>query len=113
MLFTVKILHADENLIEINRVAAKVDGNIIGEIERSMDQLNFTQSEKKLRASEFVDGKVDRLLATLAFTDKGMAIPESFIEQEYNKRLINEFRAIVVFFVITSEQRSDNFRIQG
>ena len=94
VLFTVKILHADENLIEINRVAAKVDGNIVtwGEIERSMDQLNFTQSEKKLRASEFVDGKVDRLLATLAFTDKGMAIPESFIEQEYNKRLINEFK---------------------
>ena len=94
VLFTVKILHADENLIEINRVAAKVDGNIVtwGEIERSMDQLNFTQSEKKLRASEFVDGKVDRLLATLAFTDKGMAIPESFIEQEYNKRLISEFK---------------------
>ena len=44
VLFTVKILHADENLIEINRVAAKVDGNIVtwGEIERSMDQLNFT-----------------------------------------------------------------------
>ena len=94
VLFTVNFVYGEDGLIEINRVAAKVDGSVItwGEIERSMDQLNFTQSEKKLRASEFVDGKVDRLLATLAFRDKGMAIPDSFIEQEYNKRLINEFK---------------------
>ena len=80
-------------LIEINRVTAKVNDRIVtwGEIERAMDRLNFTDEEKKLRASEFVEGKIDRLLSIYAFEEKGMGIPESIIEQEYNKRLIQEF----------------------
>ena len=84
---------ADDHLIEINRVAAKVNNEIVtwGEIDRAMTSLNFTNSEKKERAPEFVDGKVDRLLSIYAFNDKGMAIPDSYIEQEYNKRLIQEF----------------------
>ena len=56
-----------------------------------MDRLNFTDEEKKQRATEFVDGKIDRLLSIFAFEEKGMGIPESIIEQEYNKRLIQEF----------------------
>jgi len=84
---------ANDQLIEINRIAAKVDGSIVtwGEIERSMEQFNFTDTEKKNRAAEFIDGKVDRLLAISAFNSKGMAIPHSYIEQEYSKRLISEF----------------------
>jgi peptidyl-prolyl cis-trans isomerase SurA len=84
---------ANDQLIEINRIAAKVDGSIVtwGEIERSMEQFNFTDTEKKTRAAEFIDGKVDRLLAISAFNSKGMAIPDSYIEQEYSKRLISEF----------------------
>ena len=84
---------AEDQLIEVNRIAANVDGEIVtwGEIERSMEQFNFTGAEKKARASEFVNGKVDRLLAINAFEDKGMAIPDTYIEQEYNKRLISEF----------------------
>ena len=80
-------------LIEINRVTAKVNDRIVtwGEIERAMDRLNFTDEEKKLRASEFVEGKIDRLLSIYAFEEKGMGIPESIIEQEYNKRLIQDF----------------------
>ena len=80
-------------LIEINRVTAKVNDRIVtwGEIERAMDRLNFTDEEKKQRATEFVDGKIDRLLSIFAFEEKGMGIPESIIEQEYNKRLIQEF----------------------
>ena len=86
-------LQAEDNLVEINRVAAKVNNEIVtwGEIDRAMTSLNFTSSEKKDRASEFVDGKVDRLLSIYAFNAKGMAIPDSYIEQEYNKRLIREF----------------------
>ena len=40
---------ADDNLIEINRVAAKVNNEIVtwGEIDRAMTSLNFTNSEKK------------------------------------------------------------------
>ena len=80
-------------LIEINRVVAKVNDRIVtwGEIENPMTRLNFSEEEKKNRASEFVDGKIDRLLSIAAFKDKGMVIPETFIEQQYNKRLIREF----------------------
>ena len=80
-------------LIEINRVVAKVNDRIVtwGEIEVPMTRLNFSEEEKKNRASEFVDGKIDRLLSIAAFKDKGMVIPETFIEQQYNKRLIREF----------------------
>ena len=84
---------AGSELIEINRVTAKVNDRIVtwGEIQRAMDRLNFTDEEKRARASEFVDGKIDRLLSIYAFEEKGMGIPESIIEQEYNKRLIQEF----------------------
>ena len=41
---------ADDHLIEINRVAAKVNNEIVtwGEIDRAMTSLNFTNSEKKV-----------------------------------------------------------------
>ena len=80
-------------LIELNRVVAKVNERIVtwGEIENAMTLLNFTDQEKKLRANQFVDGKVDRLLSIAAFGEKGMQIPASYIEQEYNKRLIRDF----------------------
>ena len=80
-------------LIELNRVVAKVNERVVtwGEIENAMTLLNFTETEKLSRANEFVDGKVDRLLSIAAFYEKGMNIPSSFIEQEYNKRLIREF----------------------
>ena len=93
LFFGYQSVSADDHLIEINRVAAKVNNEIVtwGEIDRAMTSLNFTNSEKKERAPEFVDGKIDRLLSIYAFNDKGMAIPDSYIEQEYNKRLIQEF----------------------
>jgi len=74
-------------------VVAKVNERIVtwGEIENAMTLLNFTDQEKKLRANQFVDGKVDRLLSIAAFGEKGMQIPASYIEQEYNKRLIRDF----------------------
>jgi parvulin-like peptidyl-prolyl isomerase len=80
-------------LIELNRVVAKVNERIVtwGEIEKAMTMLNFTDQEKKERANEFVDGKIDRLLSIDAFAEKGMNIPSSYIEQEYNKRIITEF----------------------
>lgn len=85
-------LHSKE-LVELNRVVAKVNERIVtwGEIEKAMTLLNFTDQEKKERADEFVDGKVDRLLSITSFREKGMNIPASYIEQEYNKRLIREF----------------------
>ena len=63
-------------LIELNRVVAKVNERIVtwGEIEKAMTMLNFTDQEKKERANEFVDGKVDRLLSIDAFAEKGMKV---------------------------------------
>jgi hypothetical protein len=56
-------------LVELNRVVAKVNERIVtwGEIENAMTMLNFTDQEKKVRANEFVDGKIDRLLSIIAF----------------------------------------------
>ena len=86
-------LLGETQLIEINRVVAKVNDRIItwGEIERKMDQLNFSNQEKKKRAVEFVDGEIDKFLSLEAFDEQGMAIPDSYIEQEYNKKLLNNF----------------------
>ncbi len=80
-------------LIEINRVVAKVNDRIVtwGEIDNAMTRLNFSDQEKKKRTTEFVEGKIDRLLSIAAFKEKGMAIPETYVEQEYNKRLIRDF----------------------
>ena len=80
-------------LVEINRVMAKVEDRIVtrGEVEKAMDLLNFTKTEKEERSKEFVDGKIDRLLTIRAFREKGMIIPDSYLENEYNKHLIREF----------------------
>ena len=73
-------LHSTE-LVELNRVVAKVNERVVtlGEIENAMTLLNFTDQEKKARANEFVDGKIDRLLSIIAFREKGMQIPEAYI----------------------------------
>ena len=42
-----------------------------------MTRLNFSDQEKKKRTTEFVEGKIDRLLSIAAFKEKGMAIPET------------------------------------
>jgi parvulin-like peptidyl-prolyl isomerase len=89
--FCVHCLNAE--LIEINRVVAKVNDRIVtwGEIDNAMTRLNFSEQEKKKRTTEFVEGKIDRLLSIAAFKQKGMAIPDTYVEQEYNKRLIRDF----------------------
>ena len=83
----------DRELIEINRVVARVNDRIItwGEVERKMDRLNFSDEEKNKRAVDFVEGEIDRYLSIDAFNELGMLIPESYIEQEYNKKLLEDF----------------------
>ena len=83
---------AGSELIEINRVTAKVNDRIVtwGEIQRAMDRLNFTDEEKRPeRRNSWMEKLTDYYPFT--FEEKGMGIPESIIEQEYNKRLIQEF----------------------
>ena len=80
-------------LMEVNRVVARVNNEVItwGEIELAMDKLNFSEEEKLLRAQEFVDGKIDRLLSQVAFANKGMELPETYVEQEYSNKLMADF----------------------
>ena len=96
--------------VEINRVLAKVEDRIVtqGEIDKAMDLLGYSPAEKNLREKEFVDGKIDRLLAIASFHKKGMSIPESYLENEYNKRLIREFNGNRVLFrqVLLSNSQS-------
>ena len=51
-------------LVEINRVMAKVEDRIVtrGEIDKAMNLLNFTDAEKGDRSKEFVDGNEAKLL---------------------------------------------------
>ena len=80
----------------------------LGEIEKAMNLLNFTENEKQDRANEFVDGKIDRLLSIGAFGEKGMNIPASYVEQEYNKRLITEFNGDRKLFRDTLRSRGQS-----
>lgn len=84
---------AGAKLVEVNRVVARVNDKIItwGEIALAMEKLNFSEEEKLLRAQEFVDGKIDRLLSQFAFKNKGMELPSSYVEQEYSNKLMSDF----------------------
>ena len=77
-------LIAEDDLIEVNRIVARINDRVItwGEIELAMEKLNFSEKEKLQRAREFVDGKIDRLLSQIAFKEKGMELPETYVEQE-------------------------------
>ena len=56
MTLSIQCLNAE--LIEINRVVAKVNDRIVtwGEIDNAMTRLNFSEQEKK-NALEFVEGR--------------------------------------------------------
>lgn len=86
-------LIAEDELIEINRIVARINDRVVtwGEIELAMEKLNFSEKEKLQRASEFVDGKIDRLLSQIAFKEKGMELPETYVEQEYSNKLMSNF----------------------
>ena len=86
-------LIAEDDLIEVNRIVARINGRVItwGEIELAMEKLNFSEKEKLQRAREFVDGKIDRLLSQIAFKEKGMELPETYVEQEYSNKLMSDF----------------------
>ena len=85
--------YAGAKLVEVNRIVARVNNEIItwGEIQLAMEKLNFTDEEKLLRSQEFVDGKIDRLLSQVAFRDKGMELPHTYVEQEYSSKLMSDF----------------------
>ena len=86
------LAHA-EQLVEINRLVAQVEDKVItqGELDRVLNLLNLSGEEKKNRSQEFIENKIENLLVIKEFKSTGRFIPESYIEGEYNKRLIRDF----------------------
>ena len=82
-----------EKLVEINRLVAQVEDRVItqGELDRVLELLNLSEEEKKKRSQEFIENKIENLLVIQEFKSTGRVIPESYIEGEYNKRLIRDF----------------------
>ena len=82
-----------EKLVEINRVVAQVDDNVItqGELDRVLDLLKLSDQEKKDRAREFIENKIENMLVVREFRSEGRFIPDSYVESEFNKRLIRDF----------------------
>ena len=82
-----------EKLVEINRVVAQVDDKVItqGELDRVLELLKLSEQEKKNRAREFIENKIENMLVIREFKSEGRFIPDSYIESEFNKRLIRDF----------------------
>ena len=82
-----------EKLVEINRVVAQVDDNVItqGELDRVLELLKLSDQEKKDRAREFIENKIENMLVVREFRSEGRFIPDSYVESEFNKRLIRDF----------------------
>lgn len=82
-----------EKLVEINRVVAQVDDKVItqGELDRVLELLKLSEQEKKDRAREFIENKIENMLVIREFKSEGRFIPGSYIESEFNKRLIRDF----------------------
>jgi parvulin-like peptidyl-prolyl isomerase len=85
--------YASAELIEVNRVVGRVNDKIItqGEIDLAMKKNNLTVNQKQTNAKELIESRIDWLLCSFAFEQKGMAIPDSYIESRYNKELLNRF----------------------
>ena len=104
-----------EKLVEINRIVAQVEGKVItqGELDRVLDLLNLSEAEKRKRRQEFVDNKIENMLVVQEFKSEGRVIPESYLEGEYNKRLIRDFdndRKLFRDFLKSKSQTQLDFR---
>jgi len=82
-----------ENLVEVNRVVAQVEDKVItqGNLDRVLELLSLSEEEKKVRTQEFIENKIENMLVIQEFKSEGRFIPESYVEGEYNKRLIRDF----------------------
>ena len=85
--------HSSAELIEVNRVVGRVNDKIItqGEIDLVMDKINLTDRQKQTESEKLIESRIDRLLCAFAFEQKGMAIPDSYVESRYNNDLLNKF----------------------
>jgi parvulin-like peptidyl-prolyl isomerase len=109
------ILGHGEKLVEINRIVAQVEKNVItqGELNRVLELLSLGEQEKAQRTQEFIENKIENMLVIQEFRDEGRVIPESYLEGEYNKRLIRDFdndRKLFRDFLNSKSQTQLDFR---
>jgi hypothetical protein len=85
--------NASAELIEVNRVVGRVNDKIItqAEIDLVMNKINLNDNQKHSETDKLIDSRIDRLLCSFAFEQKGMAIPDAYIESKYNEDLLNKF----------------------
>ena len=67
-----------------------------------MDRMNFTDAEKTKRLPDLWMGKLTDFCPSVHLKNR-YSDAESYIEQEYNKKLINEFNETAASFVMCSE----------
>ncbi len=84
--------YSSAELIEVNRVVGRVNDKIItmGDIAPEIAKYDLNL---KLNGDEIekLDGRIDRLLCSHAFDQKGMTLPESYIESRFNHELLENF----------------------
>lgn len=109
------MLSHGEKLVEINRIVAQVEKEVItqGELDRVLELLSLGAQEKEQRTQEFIENKIENMLVIQEFKDEGRIIPESYLEGEYNKRLIRDFdndRKLFRDFLNSKSQTQLDFR---
>ena len=109
------IVSLGENLVEINRIVAQVEGKVVtqGELDRVLELLSLGEAEKKQRTQEFIENKIENMLVIQEFRSEGRVIPESYLEGEFNKRLIRDFdndRKLFRDFLNSKSQSQLDFR---
>ena len=83
-------------LIEVNRIVAQVNDQIITWGDIDLEYPNNTKEQKKGKAIMYIKGRTDRILSNLAFKEKGMVLPDSYIEKEFIHELNRDFEGKLV-----------------
>ena len=83
-------------LIEVNRIVAQVNDQIITWGDIDLEYPNNTKEQKKGKAIKYIEGRTDRILSNLAFKEKGMVLPDSYIEKEFIHELNRDFEGELV-----------------
>lgn len=105
-----------ENLVKINRIVAQVEDQVItqGELDRVLNlMINLSEEEKRQRAKELINNRIENMLVVKEFKGQGRVIPESYLEAQYNKRLIRDFdndRKLFIDYLRSKSQTQLDFR---
>ncbi|MFP6899762.1 MAG: peptidylprolyl isomerase, partial [Opitutales bacterium] len=75
--------------------------------------MNLSEQEKQQRSQELIKNRIENLLVIREFESEGRFIPESYLEAQYNKRLIRDFdndRVLFLNYLRSKSQTQLDFR---